>query len=322
MSTTRSRRAATAKVNYAKEQEFSDEDLFEDEELQAPVRAPAPARKKRVRKTKDNSGHLPGSFQQLESDSIYQDTRPLYTEKGYDPALPPIRERFSFMPEYEDDGTMKIELIVGRRPIDESGQENEDDESDADSNADVENDGTTRKVRSKRDKKEPLNDDSNRNKDISPDKQEAHSGSVVEYEYLVKYKGRSYLHLEWKTGADLESMNKSAKALYRRYLKKIAQGVDDDLENPEFDPSYAVPEKIVDEAEQEITIELTDKELLRWEKQREAELALEGGQNRDDEGETSLENIQTKPQINGTVLTTGDGLPVEDSTGKFNQLPV
>ena len=108
----------------------------------------------------------------------------------------------------------------------------------------------------------------------SPEKAAAASNHVVEYEYLVKYKGRSYLHLEWKTGADLESMNKSAKGIYRRYLKKLtAPGIDlEELESPDFDPSYVVPEKIVDEADQEIAIELSDKELLKWEEQRGKEM--------------------------------------------------
>jgi len=42
-----------------------------------------------------------------------------------------------------------------------------------------------------------------------------------QFEYLVKYKGMSYMHLDWTKGSDLESLNKSAKAIYRRYLKKI-----------------------------------------------------------------------------------------------------
>ena len=90
---------------------------------------------------------------------------------------------------------------------------------------------------------------------------------MVEYEYLVKYKNRSYLHLEWKTGADLESMNKSAKTIYRRYLKKVNQGLDEELEDPNFDPAFAEPQKIVAEEEQELELELSDKDLLEWEKE-------------------------------------------------------
>merc|ERR1712078_303113 len=96
----------------------------------------------------------------------------------------------------------------------------------------------------------------------------------VEYEYLVKYKNLSYMHLEWKSGADLESMNKSAKTIYRRYLKKVAQGLDEEIENPDFDPSYVVVQKVLAE-EQELELEVEGEELVKWEKQREKELAEE-----------------------------------------------
>jgi hypothetical protein len=90
-------------------------------------------------------------------------------------------------------------------------------------------------------------------------------------------------------------MNKSAKTIYRRYLKKIAQGLDDELESPEFDPSYIVPQKIVAEREQEMTLELTDKELLKWEKQREKELAEDSdeGSNVDSSEKQGNEDLQT-----------------------------
>lgn len=296
MSVNRARRATTKRVNYSKEQEFSDEDLFEDDEapVATTVLADASTRRRRVRKPKETSAayNVASSaairgFQEDPS-SVYSASRLMYTEKGYDPSLPPIRERFTFMPEYEEDGTMKIELIVGRRPLDESIQ----DKTDLDSNEDF--------VRGKLEYDQASlqeNDMAHNNKDSrkkpspmkSSEQSESLHSSFVEYEYLIKYKGRSYLHLEWKTGADLESMNKSAKSLYRRYLKKLAQGTDDDLENPEFDPTYAIPEKLLDEAEQEMTIELTDKELLRWEKQREKELSLETRADVDEEVKSPLQ---------------------------------
>ncbi len=39
-----------------------------------------------------------------------------YTEPGYEHELP-IRLRFTFEPEYEGDGTLKMDKIVGRRPV-------------------------------------------------------------------------------------------------------------------------------------------------------------------------------------------------------------
>lgn len=330
MSETRARRSATVKVNYAKEQEFSDEDLFEDDDLPTPVAvvAPTTTRRKKVRKSKSSSTTT--SLQNVDTtnelNSNYIDNRPVYTEKGYDPNLLPIRERFPFMPEYEEDGTSRIELIVGRRAIDDLTKEEEID-SDADEgndnkgDDDDENDdnltekspkGKMKSARAKRGKK----------KDDTPEKVEAiNPSSVIEYEYLVKYKGRSYLHLEWKTGADLESMNKSAKGIYSRYLRKIIQGTDEDIENPEFDPSFAVPEKIIDEAEQEITIELTDKELTRWEKQREKELALEKSEEEIDELEQDegAEEKKTSDPLSekASNATNGDTLVDGEKKGKF-----
>lgn len=237
----RSRRRTAKVINYAKEQEFSDaEDLFEDEEEEAPQqKRRAKAKKKDV----------------VEDDMLQEDQRPVYTEKGYDPTLPPLRERFPFLPEYEEDGSPKIDLIVGRRPIDEKEDNPEDsdvnDESETPKKPKAPTPPPPKSSKKRRGKKEEV-----------PTK----PGELVEYEYLIKYKGRSYLHLEWKTGADLESMNKSAKGIYRRFLKKLP---DEELESPDFDQSYGVPEKIVDEADQEITVEMTDKEILKWEKEQE-----------------------------------------------------
>ena len=264
----RARRRTTKAVNYAKEQDFSDSDLFEDSDDSAPVRKKSG--RGRPRKSDANEERY------SQEDNLLKSSKPVYTERGYDPSLPPIRERFPFMPEYEPDGSPRIDLIIGRRPIDEkeetseadgNGEEKKENGGDSSEEENEEEKGGKRKTR---------RDSKTNNKKIqkgSPSKKD-NQGGVIEYEYLIKYKGRSYLHLEWKTGADLESMNKSAKGIYRRYLKKVGSG-DEDLEDPNFDPSYAIPQKIVDEAQQEMTVELTDKELLKWEKERAKELAAE-----------------------------------------------
>lgn len=256
----RTRRAAAKAIDYSKEQEFSDaEDLFEDE-------PPEPSTdKKRGRPRKNKFVDTDD-----DDDGTFKAEKPVYTEKGYDSSLPPLRERFPFLPEYEDDGSPKIEQIVGRRPIDEKEDAAAED-SDNDE-AGPEDSPKARKTRG------------GTSKDSSPAKAKG-DGQVVEYEYLIKYRGRSYLHLEWKRGADLESMNKSAKGIYRRFLKKIEAGLDEDIENPEFDPMYLVPEKIIDEADQEITVELSDKELIKWEKEREKEIEAEKKANGDDHSE-------------------------------------
>jgi len=302
----RARRATAKVVNYAKEQEFSDAsfgDSDRDEDAAPAKRTKrAPTRKAATTETTGAVDH--------DGDLYHQ--RPIYTEKGYDPSLPPLRERFPFLPEYEEDGSPKIELIVGRRPIDEKEdavEEDGDEEDEALEKEDDEEDpskSTRRKSRSAAKKAELTppakkkrgaggGDSGSKKKkgDASP----AAGDAIVEYEYLIKYKGKSYLHLDWKTGADLESMNRSAKGIYRRYLKKLALGIDEELESPEFDPSYIVPEKVLDEADQEVSIDLTDKELVKWEKERDKELAEQG----DDEDDEDDRKSPKKPPQNGVT---------------------
>ena len=304
----RARRAAAKAVDYAKEQAFSDDDIFEDDDEK-----PVATTKRRGRPRKSLDLMTAADMDDMDDD---YPSKPAFTEKGYDPTLPPIRERFPFMPEYELDGSPRIELIVGRRPVDDKNAETSDEDNDAsnEESEDSEEDG----ARKKRSRKKPAKKVKKAQKKASPSKtKDLHQNEHVEYEYLVKYKGRSYLHLEWKTGADLESMNKSAKTLYRRYLKKVAAGLDEDIEDPNFDPSFAEPQKIVDEDEQEIMLELTDKELVEWEKERqkalaeeeaEAEadgLAIEGVEGDEEEEETSPAKEESKDEKD------------EDATGMF-----
>lgn len=293
----RARRAAAKRVNYAKQQDFSDEDVFEDSDEEPQQKRQSASRRPRKSKSADpNVPQLLPTMMDDDEDGFIA-SRPVYTEKGYDTSLPPLRERFPFLPEYEDDGSPKIDLIVGRRLVDE--KEGEGDEQPNHVSEDDENgDGTEAGAeaadgrRTRRGRAAATVSASPESKDKPKNNQ--NEAGPAEYEYLVKYKGRSYLHLEWKSGADLESMNKSAKGIYRRYLKKLSTTTEEDLESPDFDPSYIVPERIIDEADQEITIELTDKELLRWEKQREKELAAEAS----DADEDPDEKLETKEETN------------------------
>ena len=279
---TRNRRRTTKVVNYAKEQEFSDaSDIFEDTDDSSPKAA-----KKRGRSRKSEAND---AVVQAQEEDLVKKTAPVYTERGYDPSLLPIRERFSFLPEFEADGSAKIDLIVGRRPIDEEernkkndGNDNGDDKveeenlsDDLSDDDDEEEEDNEEEDNGKRRTRTRRASSKGKRKKGSPTKtSKDNSGAHVEYEYLIKYKGRSYLHLEWKSGADLESMNKTAKGIYRRYLKRIVAG-DEEAEDPNFDPSFAIPQRICDEAQQEITVDLSDKELLKWERERAKELATE-----------------------------------------------
>jgi len=316
-----SRRAAAKKIDYSKEQEFSDEEganVFEDsdDEPVAPKRKSAPRPRKSSGKAVTSTVSTPATHQaamvaEEDDDDDSYPSKPQFSEKGYDPSLLPIRERFPFLPEYEEDGSPKIDLIVGRRPVDE--KEDAVEESDEDNNAhdasDVEDfdEEASPKSRKTRNQKQKTNA-----KKGSPQKNAADAGPI-DYEYLVKYKGRSYLHLDWKSGADLESMNKSAKGIYRRYLKKVAVGLEEDIESPEFDASYILPEKIVDEADQEITVEFSDKELLRWEKQREKELAEEDD---DDESKSLKDAAETMSEDKPAKTESKDEVKEGGHTGK------
>jgi hypothetical protein len=339
----RSRRAKSKPIDYAKEQEFSDEEnLFEDADKPAPVLTNVAPKKRRTKGNRKSKGkkqqqqqqqqegdyHGNDGMDQYEEEDAedYRPPKPVYTERGYDPTLPPIRERFTFLPEYELDGSPKIEGIVGRRPVDEKEDKedkNSDDDnsttSDGNDDVDDEEDGIDgKKQRSRRGNgnkggKKDTNKSSAKNKD----KIKESNSNFIDYEYLVKYRNQSHLHLEWKTGADLESMNKSAKTIYRRYLKKVAAGQDEELENPDVDQSFMVVQKILAEEEQELELELSDKELLAWEKEREKEMADEDetseeeGDNKEknekrDEGpkETTTNNIEKKDE--GLVETSID----------------
>jgi hypothetical protein len=292
----RIRRQTTKAVNYAKEQDFSgDEDVFEDEaDDEDKVTNNNIRRRGRPRKSTSNNGEI--RMDPDENDGSLS-SKPIYTEKGYDPSLPPIRERFPFLPEYEADGSPRIELIVGRRPVLNNSHSTDllddpiDDEDD--------HGGAGRRIARRQQLKASMAG--------GKDSLIANASEDIEYEYLLKYKGKSYLHLTWKTGHDLESMNKSAKTLYRRYLKKLAAGTEESLEDPDFDPSYIVPQKIVDEAEQEIIVELSDKELMEWEKEREKE--IDDDQNLEDVKVEGIDDDESQIEQNLEA-------PIEES-GKF-----
>ena len=261
----RSRRARK-KVDYSIEQTFSDveDDVFED----APKET-AYSKKKAARSRKSNASSGGGYNQGgggIDSGMTFERSKPVYTERGYDPFELPLRERFTFEPEYEEDGSPSIEVIVGRRPIDDAkdrtaagaavGGEHSDEDSSDDSDAPR----RTRKMK-KLKSKSSMDEDEN-----------GEENSEMDFEYLIKYKGKSYLHLEWKTAADLESMNTKAKSSYRRFLKKLEMGTEEDLEDPTVDPSFTEPGRILAEEDHEIMVELSDKELAKWEKEQKKEL--------------------------------------------------
>jgi len=336
MSESRGRRRTAKKVDYGKDQEFSDDDVFEDglnnrttgTEPTAPQslaggsgggitpngiqpttsgtnlpstttctgtptaggrRSTGTGNPKRSRKSttiasnsspsNDPSSSYPEGVFGLPTaeEFLPQQDKLRYVEKGYDATLLHLRARFTFMPELEADGSTKVEQIVGRRLVEDggngvragksngtatargsvSGDEDDDDNDDSD------NEIASPTTQNRKRKRKPPPSPSSPTTPPPPPK---HHG---EYEYLIKYKGQSYLHLHWKPAAELESMNRSAKTLYRRFLRKLQSGQgEDDLEDPDVDVSFITPQKIVDVDHHEVFVELTDKELVQFEKER------------------------------------------------------
>lgn len=121
-----SRRKAAKAVDYSKEQEFSDDDIFEDNlkgsdnRNRDVVRTPTPSRNRsRARSGKKNAGGAyddenvvisygtvaVGGDNELVNGGYsgaavgVHGVTMRYAEKGYDPTLPLIRERYAFAPE-------------------------------------------------------------------------------------------------------------------------------------------------------------------------------------------------------------------------------
>lgn len=121
-----------------------------------------------------------------------------------------IRDRFLFEPEREEDGSLVIERILGRRYRGENSKK----ASSLFSNA------TAQECKH-------------------------------EYEYLVKYRSLSYLHVQWLNANEIDAMNDKSKKVLQRYLNKLDRGEQVD-EDGEIDPSYLEVEKILDYREQEV----------------------------------------------------------------------
>lgn len=62
--------------------------------------------------------------------------------------------------------------------------------------------------------------------------------SKYEYDYLIKYKNSSYLHVQWLSAADIDLMNKRSRQALDRYLVKLDRGDPNVSEDAEVDPRY------------------------------------------------------------------------------------
>ena len=109
-----------------------------------------------------------------------------------------IRSRFPFEPEREEDGSLMIEKIMGRR---------------------------LRKDKARQFHK------------ASQFRALTATESKYDYEYLLKYKTLSYLHVQWCTAHEIDSMSKRSKMALTRYMNNLDSGKEVQ-EDGEVDPSF------------------------------------------------------------------------------------
>lgn len=131
-----------------------------------------------------------------------------------------VRERYPFEPERDDDGSLFIQSIEGRRP---------------------------RKKSARRWMRPGSNGNRPDLSDVSA--QEA----KFEFEYLVKYKNMSYRDVQWLSATEIDAMGLKNKNLLNRYLLRIDKGDPTVHEEGEIDPIYLDVERVLDYREEEVT---------------------------------------------------------------------
>lgn len=80
----------------------------------------------------------------------------------------------------------------------------------------------------------------------NPDEKHVELEMIDVEEFYVKFKSYSYLHCDWKTAEELESIDKRIKQKITRYKQKKEQSYMDDEEEP-FDPNFTEVDRILDE---------------------------------------------------------------------------
>lgn len=104
-----------------------------------------------------------------------------------------------------------------------------------------------------------------------------------EYEYHLKFKNKSFLHTSWERQDSINSMGRSAKMMFTRYLKKIDQGIVP--EEVEIETSWVTVDRIVDEKETMEYVDMTEEEAEQFWKEEgaeEEEMDVETEDNEDD----------------------------------------
>jgi hypothetical protein len=98
-------------------------------------------------------------------------------------------------------------------------------------------------------------------------------------------------------------------------LKKLQTSQDDELESPDCDPLFILPQRIIDQDEHEIIVEISDEELVAWEKEQQKE-KLEMSDDEDEEKE------KEKLKMTLATMNATDTKMEKDPTftGKFSSI--
>jgi len=202
-----------------------------------------------------------------------------FVEKGYlyDVA---IRDLYTFEPVYEADGSPSIERIVGRRPVREDVRGIMD-----------EGEGKNKVQR----RNARLNAISRANSLIAGEKNGVEGAStVIEYEYLIKFKNQSYLHTTWMSPGDIQSAGKQAKTMLNRWLKKLVGGKEnpDELEDPTVDLAWVEADRVLQVKVRDEYIEMTEEEIKKWDEENKEDEEDEDGKEEGDDAEEDDEILK------------------------------
>eukprot|EP00604_Paraphysomonas_vestita_P004366 CAMPEP_0174825760 /NCGR_PEP_ID=MMETSP1107-20130205/43088_1 /TAXON_ID=36770 /ORGANISM="Paraphysomonas vestita, Strain GFlagA" /LENGTH=111 /DNA_ID=CAMNT_0016057705 /DNA_START=543 /DNA_END=878 /DNA_ORIENTATION=- len=87
----------------------------------------------------------------------------------------------------------------------------------------------------------------------------------------------SYLHVQWLSAHEIETMNPRSKQALQRYLNKLDKGDPGAQEDGEFDPSYTEIEKILDCREEDVyeTVDETAPEVIEAGAHQEESIELQ-----------------------------------------------
>jgi hypothetical protein len=172
-----------------------------------------------------------------------------------------VRERFPFEPERDDDGSMFIQVIEGRRP---------------------------KKSNVRRWMRPQSSSGGGRGLDLF---EQSATDTKFDHEYLVKYKNVSYRELQWLSATEIEAMGTRNKNLLNRYLVKLDRGDGTINEDGEIDPSFLEVERVLDYKEEEVN-EIVDDVAAANKAIADAAAATDekGGEDEEEEGEVVLEH--------------------------------